>query len=117
MTFTEGGAYWLDQVRALLRGADPDVFLEWSEIIEKRSKEACGDSGARIIFAGMIDNGKRFTLDVDATDSDAMLCLLKSIQNCLDLMPSVPKQFYGALMEALASEAQKNGKLESPWRF
>jgi len=117
LTFPEGGAYWFDQVRGLLRGADPQVFLEWSEIIEKKSKEACGDSRAQVIFAGMVDDGERFTLDVDAADSDGILCLLKAIQDCLDLMPAVPKQFYGALMAALSSEADKKGKLEGPWHF
>ncbi len=107
----------MDQIRSQLRGADADVFAEWSGIIEKKSKEMCNDrDGARIIFRGAID-GDRFTLDVDASDSDAVLCLLRAIQSCLDPMPSVPKRFYAALMEALAIQAERAGKLDSPWHF
>jgi hypothetical protein len=117
LAFSEGGAFWLDQIRSQLRGADADVFAEWSDIIEKKSKEMCNDrDGDRIIFRGVIDDG-RFTLDVDATDSDAVLCLLRTIQNYLDPMPRVPKRFYAALMEALAIQAEKSGKLDSPWHF
>ena len=83
----------------------------------EKSKEACGDRGARLIFRGLVDEERRFSLDVDATDSDAVLCLLKAIQDCLDLMPSVPKQFYGALMEALAVQGEEKGRLESPWHI
>ena len=87
-----------------MRGADPQTMAEWSAIIEKRAKRLCGDSkGARITFRGVVDEG-RFTLDVDAADPDATLCLLKGIQKTLDLMPTVPKVFYSIVMEALASE-------------
>jgi len=116
MTFPEGGAYWFDNMRSMVRGAAPDAFLEWAENIEKKSKERCGDQGARIIFRGAVDDEK-FSLDVDATDPDAIVCLLESIQGCLDLMPTVPKQFYGALMEAIVLQAQENGKLDGPWHF
>ena len=117
LAFSEGGAFWLDQIRSQLRGADADVFAEWSDIIEKKSKEMCNDQdGARIIFRGVID-GDRFTLDVDASDSDAVLCLLRAIQSNLDPMPSIPKRFYAALMEALVIQAEKSGKLDSPWNF
>lgn len=116
MAFTEGGSDALDQVRALQRGADPEVFLEWSAIIEKRSKEACGDlMGARIIFRGTVDEERRFALDVDASDSDATLCLLKTIQSCLDLMPAITREFYGALLGALTSEAGEKGVIGGPW--
>ncbi len=117
MAFSEGGAYWFDQVRSQLRGADPEVLAEWSDIIEKDSKQATKDStGARIIFRGVVDEDRRFTLDVDAADPDAMLALLRSIQTHLDLMPALPKLFYGALMGALATEAEKGG-LDGPWHL
>jgi hypothetical protein len=117
LTFSEGSAFWFDSMRSELRGADPDVFAEWSDIIEKKSKVSCGDSrGARIIFRGVVD-GERFTLDVDASDSDAVLCLLKGIQSCLDQMPGAPKRFYATLMEALATQAEKSSKLDGPWHF
>ena len=77
----------------------------------------CNDrDGARIIFRGVVDED-RFTLDVDASDSDAVLCLLRAIQSYLDPMPSVPKRFYAALMEALTTQAEKSGKLDGPWHF
>jgi len=118
VAFSEGGAFWLDQLRSQLRGPDPEVLTEWSEIIEKTSKRACDDStGARIIFRGFVDEERRFTLDVDASDPDAMLSLLKSIQDSLDLMPAVPKLFYGTLMGALASQAEEKGKLDGPWHL
>jgi hypothetical protein len=117
LAFSDGGAFWFDQIRSQLRGADADVFAEWSDIIEKKSKEMCDDrDGARIIFRGVID-GDRFTLDVDASDSDAVLCLLRAIQSYLDPMPSVPKRFYAALMDALAIQAERSGKLDGPWHF
>jgi len=118
MGFSEGGAYWFDQLRSQIQGTDPKALAEWSGIIEGMSKRASGDSaGARIIFRGAVDEEGRFTLDVDASDSDAMLALLESIQKSLDLMPAVPKLFYGSLMGALASEAEEKGKLDSPWHF
>ncbi len=102
-----------------MRGADADVLLEWSEIIERRSKEACDDiDGARIIFRGMVDGEEsRFSLDVDASDPDATLCLLRTIQGCLELMPAITKQFYATLMEALASQAGENGLPDGPWHI
>ena len=117
MSSPEGGAYWFDQVRSIIKGGDPLVFFEWAEIIEKKSKEKCGDREARIIFGGAVDEEKRFSPDVDATDPDAIVCLLESIQSRLDLMPSVPKQFYAAIMEAILFQAQEKGKLDGPWRF
>jgi hypothetical protein len=117
LAFPEGGAFWFDQLRSVLRGADPQTMAEWSAIIEKRSKRLCGDSkGARIIFRGVVDEG-RFTLDADAADPDATLCLLKGIQKTLDLMPTVPKVFYSIVMEALASQSDKKGKLDGPWHL
>jgi hypothetical protein len=118
LAFSEGGAFWFDQLRSQLRGADPEILAEWSEIIEKTSKRACDDSaGARIIFRGVVDEEWGFTLDVDASDPEAMLSLLKSIQNSLDLMPAVPKLFYSTVMGALASQAEEKGKLDSPWHI
>jgi hypothetical protein len=117
LAFPEGGAFWFDQLRSVLRGADPQTMAEWSAIIEKRAKRLCGDSkGARIIFRGVVDEG-RFTLDVDAADPDATLCLLKGIQKTLDLMPTVPKVFYSIVMEALASQSDEEGKLDGPWHL
>jgi hypothetical protein len=117
MAFGEGGAYWFDSIRSRIKGGDPDVFLEWAENIEKKSKDRCGDQAARIIFRGAVDEESKFSLDVDATDPDAIVCLLESIQGCLDLMPTVPKQFYGALMEAIVFQAQEKGTLDGPWHF
>jgi len=118
LAFSEGGAFWFDSMRSQLRGADPDEFLEWSEAIEKKSKEDCNDlAGARITFRGAIDEERRFSLDVDAVDSDAILCLLKAIQSCLDLMPSAPKRFYATLMEALATQAEERAGIDGPWHF
>ena len=119
MAFSEGSAYWFDQLRSNIKGADPDVLMEWAEIIEKKAKKACGDGGARIIFRGAVEggDGHRFSLDVDATDPDSILCLLEAIQGCLDLMPAVPKQFYSAMMDAIATRGQERGKLDGPWHF
>jgi hypothetical protein len=118
LVFSEGGAFWFDAMRSQIRGADPDVFLEWSEAIEKRSKQDCNDiTGGRIIFRGVVDDEKNFSLDVDAADSDAILCLLKAIQSCLDLMPSAPKRFYATLMEALATQAEEKDRMDGPWHF
>ena len=118
MVFGEGGAFWFDAMRSQLLGADPDVFLEWSETIEKRSKQDCNDvPGARIIFRGVVDEEGKFSLDVDAADSDAILCLLKAIQSCLDFMPSAPKRFYATLMEALATQAEAKESMDGPWHF
>ena len=117
MAFPEGGAFWFDSLRSQMR-ADPETLAEWSEIIEKTSKKDCDDAkGARIVFRGVVDEEGRFTLDVDAADPDATLCLLKSIQKSLDLMPHVPKLFYSAMMEALASQAEEKGKLDGPWHL
>jgi hypothetical protein len=88
MVFGEGGAFWLDQARAVIRRADPDLLVEWAVIIERTSKQACDDSrGARVMFRGFVDEAGGFTLDVAASDADAMLCLLNAIQGSRGLMP------------------------------
>lgn len=117
MGFSEGNAYWYDQLRSNIRGADPSVLLEWAEIVEKRAKKACGDATARIIFRGTVNEDNKFSLDVDATDPDAVVCLLKAIQGCLDMMPAVPKMFYSSMMEAMATQAEEKGRLDGPWHF
>ena len=38
-------------------------------------------------------------------------------QKTLDLMPTVPKVFYSIVMEALASQSDKDGKLDAPWHL
>ena len=38
-----------------------------------------------------------------------MLCLLTAIQDHLDLMPRMTKEFYTVVMITLASQAEKNG--------
>lgn len=94
------------------------MLADWSRIIERTSKVEANDSaGARIIFRGVVDDEGEFSLDVDATDSDAVLGLLKAIQKSLDLMPMAPKLFYTTIMEALASEAEEKGRLEAPWHL
>ncbi len=107
MSFAGGG--WLyDQLREVPRGADPNVLAEWSGIIERKANEDCGDVNAtRIRFKGTVSAEGRFALDLDASDPDAMVCLLRAIQSNLNLMPAITREFYGALMVTLASEAEK----------
>ena len=107
------GAGWLyDQLREIPRGADPSVLVEWSSIIEKKANEGCEDLDySRIRFKGTVSDEGRFSLDLDALGSDAMVCLLEAIQSCHTLMPTITREFYGALMVTLASEAEKNDAL------
>jgi hypothetical protein len=84
------------------------LSVEWSDIIERKANEDCGDLGARRIRSkGTVNDDGRFALDVDAQDTDAMVCLLNAIQHNLDLMPAITREFYGSLMVGLASEAEK----------
>lgn len=117
MPFSEGGAYWFDSMRSQLQGVDPNVFLEWSQVIEKRSRRESDNLGGRIVFRGRVDGEGKFALDVYAADSDAILSVLEAIQGSLDLMPGAPKRFYAALMEALAVQAQEKGKMDGHWHF
>jgi hypothetical protein len=107
------GAGWLyDQLREVPRGADPKLLVEWSDIIERKANEECGGSNARRIrFKGNVNDEGRFALDFDAPDSDSIVCLLGAIQNYLSLMPTITREFFGALMVSLASEAEKNDNL------
>lgn len=111
MSFAGGG--WLyDQLREIPRGADPNVLIEWSDIIERKANKDCGDLNARRVrFKGTVNDEGRFALDVDAPDPDAMVYLLRAIQDNLNLMPTITREFYGALMVTLASEAEKNDGL------
>jgi hypothetical protein len=106
-----GGGRLFDQLREIPRGVDPSVLVEWSDIIERKANEACGGSNAgHIRFKGSVNEEGRFALDVDAPDPDAMVCLLRSIQDSLDIMPVATREFYGSLMVGLASEAgEKDG--------
>jgi hypothetical protein len=107
-----GGGWLYDQLRGIPRGVDPSVLVEWSDIIERKANEACGGSNAgRIRFKGTVNEEARFTLDVDAPDPDAMVCLLRAIQDRLDIMPVATREFYGSLMVGLASEAEKDERL------
>lgn len=107
-----GGGRLFDQLREIPRGIDPSVLVEWSDIIERKANEACGGSNAgRIRFKGTINEEGRFALDLDAPDPDAMVCLLRAIQDRLDVMPVATREFYGSLMASLASEAEKNDPL------
>jgi hypothetical protein len=107
-----GGAWLYDQLREIPRGADPNVLVEWSDIIERKANEDCGDLNARRIrFKGTVNDKRRFALEVDAPDPDAIVCLLRAIQNHLSLMPAVTREFYGSLMVGLASEAEKNDSM------
>jgi hypothetical protein len=112
MSFSGGG--WLyDQLREIPRGADPKLLVEWSDIIERKANEDCGGSDARRIrFKGSVNDEGRFALDVDATDPDSIVCLLGAIQDHLTLMPTITREFYGALMVSLASEAEKKDSLD-----
>ncbi len=104
---------WLyDQLREIPRGADPNVLAEWSGIIERKANDSCGGSSAgRIRFKGTVNDEGRFALDMDAPDPDATVCLLRAIQDQLDVMPEVTKEFYSALMVTLASKAEKGDGL------
>jgi hypothetical protein len=111
MALPAGG--WLyDQLREIPRGADPSVLVEWSNIIEKKANEECENlNRSRIRFKGTVNDEGRFALDLDVLDSDAMVCLLEEIQSCLTLMPTITREFYGALMVSLAAEAEEKGEL------
>src|SRR6266850_698763 len=103
-----GGGWLYDQLREIPRGADPSVLVEWSDIIEKKANERCEDSnGKRVRLKGTVTDDGRFALDLDPVDTDAMVCLLEAIQSCLTLMPTLTREFYGALMVTLALEAEK----------
>jgi hypothetical protein len=102
----EGG--WVyDQLREIPRGADPRVLVEWSDIIERKANERCGDSARRIRLKGKVIDDTKFGLDLDAPTPEAIVCVLEAIQGCLALMPMATSQFYGALMISLASEAER----------
>ena len=61
-----------------------------------------------IRFKGTVDDQGRFRLDLDvAAGPGATLCLLQAMEGCLDLMPTAAKRFYSALMDAVASDAEK----------
>jgi hypothetical protein len=63
-------------------------------------------NGTRIRFKGTVNGEGRFALDFAAPVPDAMLCLLRTIQRCLALMPAITREFYAAMMEILASDAE-----------
>jgi hypothetical protein len=104
---TSGGGWLYDQLREIPRGADPGVLVEWSDIIQKKANEGCKNlNGSLIRFKGNVNEG-RFALDLDAANPVAMVCLLEAIQSCLTLMPTITREFYGALMVSLASGAEE----------
>jgi hypothetical protein len=102
------GAFLYDQLREIPKGADPRLLVEWSEIIERRAIECRGDSVQRPIrFKGTVNEQMRFGLEVDAPDPDGMVCLHEAIQSCLTLMPVITREFFGAIMVSLVSEAEE----------
>jgi hypothetical protein len=112
MSFGGGGGWLYDQLREIPRGSDPSVLVEWADIIERKANDERGGLDARrILFRGTVNDEGRFALDVDAPDPDATVRLLNIIQNHLSLMPAITREFYGALMVNLASEAEKRDGL------
>lgn len=112
MSLPEGGVNILDQLWALQRGADPQLLVEWTDVIEKKANDACRDTLASIRFKGSVNEQNKFVLDLEAPSPDATLCLLQAIESCLDLMPGAAKEFYAALMDALAADAEKRDGME-----
>jgi len=107
------GSGWLyDQLREIPRGADPNVLLEWSDIMERRANENCGvQDAARVRFHATVNLEGRFELGLDAPDPDAMVCMLNAIQSNLDLMPKITRELFGALMVSLAATAESKDAL------
>ena len=64
-------------------------------------------NGTRITFRGTVNDEGKFALDVDAPVPDAMLCLLKTIQSCLALMPAITREFCAAMTDILAADGEK----------
>jgi hypothetical protein len=86
--------------------ASPEQLTEWSEVIEKKAN--AGSSGPRISFKGSTNETGRFGIQVDAPGPDEIVHLLEAIQESLTLMPTIPREFFGALMVSIAEEAEKN---------
>jgi hypothetical protein len=112
LTFPEGGFNFLNELLALQRVEDPHLLVEWSDIIEAKANEECRDSLASVRFRGSVNDQNRFVLDIDARSTGAILCLLQAIESCLDLMPTVAKEFYAALIDAVASDAERSDEAE-----
>lgn len=107
MSVPEDSANYLDQLLQMSRGINPRLLLEWSDIIERKANAECEDKPVPAIeFKGSIDGQGRFVLDPPLPEPDAVVCLLKAINGCLDLMPTSAKEFYAAVMAMVASEAE-----------
>jgi len=88
------------------QGASPEVLADWSKTIELQSIFESKDSDRiRIRFKGAVDQEGKFTLDVAIRDYEAMINVLKAIQQCLPLMPTLTREFYGALIISLSEES------------
>jgi hypothetical protein len=110
LSLPEGGFNFLDQLSALQYGKDPRLLVEWSDIIERKANDVGLDS--RVKFKGSVNDKHEFVLDMDAPTPDATLRVLQAIESCLDLMPGDAKEFYAALMDAVATDAEKRDETE-----
>lgn len=82
------------------------MLLEWSNIIEKMSNEYFNTSPRidSIRFRGTVKDNGKFALDVKAPGPEAMVCLLRAIQDNLILMPTITREFFVAIMISLSSD-------------
>jgi hypothetical protein len=112
LTMAAGAGWLYDQLREIPRGIDPNVLVEWSDIIERKANEGSQylNSG-RVKFKGTVNGEGRFALDVNVSDPDAVVRLLTAIQDNLTLMPTSTRQFYGSVMLGIASEAEEKDSL------
>jgi hypothetical protein len=95
-----------DRFSVISRGTSPEVLADWSNTIELQAIFESKDSDrTRVRFKGAVDEEGKFALDVAVRDSEAMNNLLKAIQQCLPLMPTLTREFYGALMISLSEES------------
>ncbi len=98
MSFGSGGGRLYDQLREIPRGVDQDLLVEWPDIIERRiNEERGGSKEVGIRFKRTVNDEGRFALDMDVPHPDAMVSLRNAIQNHLCLMPTIAREFYGAL--------------------
>ena len=100
----------MDQLSAMQYGKDPRLLVEWSDVIEAKAN---GAGSPRVRFKGSVSDQRQFVLDMDAPTPDATLRVLQAIESCLDLMPGDAKEFYAALMDAVASDAERRDETES----
>jgi hypothetical protein len=78
------------------RSIEPSTFNEWAKRIAITAKQICNDPSCKRIK--LIDEKEKAKFSFEFADSEAIDCIIKSIQTHLSSMPPIQQDVYKGLI-------------------